>query len=1428
MSDDLKALFEQAKAAAQTQETPPDSEQENLAALFEQAKQAVSNDDTRLLHTPELEDGLTVVVGTPRIDKVVPMPTPPAAPPQPLISGFDFGKAAAGAMDFAKKLPSMAMQAGKAYVDTELDRLNEFKERVLVPPAQAVGDAIVQAVREPILDAPIGENADVKELLTRRALQPALGEKWADKMPEENARRGVAALEDALGEAGATAAQAVTYGLGTVPGFFFNPVNTGVRAGQAAKAAVQAAPKVAALAQRSPLLGKVLTKGAEVAGRTAGGVVEGAAMGTFSTLGKEGERVEHGAAAGGVFGAAGHGVIALVTREGGAAMADELRKVSLPEPDTIREYSPLVKHPQGVQARPPTEASTSTPALSESAFAPTYVKANEKSFKPGIVSLETDETGSLVARFTEMNVNGAATTSAMPIRSYEDAQKYKQLMQKHGLTDYILTREAAEAAAKLPDYSFQMVMMQEPGEKLLRGAGKSRAETVSAKRPVAVITKDSGVSASPDLDAPPPGIKQAPVAVVVDETGAVRLQAAEPKTGEMDIADELKIFGPVPSGAAGKLPQKDIDAVFDAYLRNEPDIRMPNIHVAQNSQLLPPTIPAAPAVKAGQLPAHDVEDVSHIINLVQATQKSARPGVMDRLWKHLLPTHLRFSRDLNQRILQAQAAKNMENVDSTFRALRKLLPDKKLWSDFDLDVGKLAAGRMTSDDMAARHPDVWPRVRKTFDKLLEESMELDRRIAALGGIPSDLISLRDAGRIDQYVARVYRAHYLPKGRWAEMVPRDVISDAVKFLIAEHKKVGRAWTDAAIAREVNNILNAPDPVEAFAASKLPLPSWKNLLKRNDKIPLPIRRLLGEETSGTVRVAMSLAKQRAIAANLTLWQDVTSNPQYFSRTPTVEHTVEVPDNKRLFGHAAGGYVRPEMAELVHAPKAIDAPFGVWQAFGGLVKGFQVALGGPRQWMNALMGNWMYSVYAGGIQLLRPMHTARYFRLAWLAMREFRRDGGGIGNLLLEARQFGVDIPGLVASEVTGPQSKVARELERIIKSGGDAHSMLHRMGEYITTARDKALSGYDLIDRMFKLANYIALRQKFLKKGMALEDAAREAAYRVNISFPNPQAPVPLAQTIRKTPFSLLAPYATYAMEDVRIHAQLASRIAKGEWDLPLRMAAHAAALYGIFGNKGLLGMWRRDNGVTDEEVEAALALRKDSGAAYRPLMVAMPWGDVKDGKMVPHFYDFTPWIGPARFLTGHPSDSIFKKVLGNFLKLPFAGGVTEEAVDAWLTKAGIRRDMTYEQRVLPGEEGVVRVLMDAAKKGAIPGVINEAREIARRTGNSVLPGDTLRRTEEPMSGFSAAQRAAGAPIVGTVSVPGVTPGDSPAAFGKMREFRGQMRDYKGMIRSVMQSTRPDAEKKRLVEAIREQQLADMKRFGEASDKVEAAQQKENTP
>jgi hypothetical protein len=907
--------------------------------------------------------------------------------------------------------------------------------------------------------------------------------------------------------------------------------------------------------------------------------------------------------------------------------------------------------------------------------------------------------------------------------------------------------------------------------------------------------------------------------------------------------DEVTVVGPDPKNSANVRVKVHGDQRYDPETReytpgHDAIVSVPanQVHpqtppgIADLNHLQPVKTEPLPPPEPGQMTDGQISAVQSVLNLFDYIKKNNVKSGFQKVMDQLLPPHRRYSDELNEFLQRGTAAQHSraKSEEELLKAIQARLPpgDKAIFGPAARELDLVARGKKKLSDLApspAREA-----LRSLAKDLTQELQDNSAHLEALGVLPEGLSAARDAEKVEQYLANVYRAYYLKPGQWAQIAPMKHFDAAVEWIAEQHARRGSV-DRLKITNELRQIMNAADPLEALRSSDISKP-FASLIKRKE-IPPAIRQLLGPETSGPIKVAFALANQRSMIHQIEFWNSLANTRQvdslgrsinpYFSVGPRPDlHDVPIPHMPNKFGPAAGGFVKKEIYDaLVSNVNATQAGQFWLNALGGHIKFNQTVAGGLKPYVNNNVRNIKPALLSGGLDFFHPAESAQHFKQALDLLLEWRKNPTAIGPraLVLEARKLGALPSGFGRTEAaTFTKDRVFDTLKKALteyKPEEGLSGLLDRVrqvGQKASEAyKDKAFEGtemYDIIgDQWWKFGSYLHLRSKYVKSGMTADAAAQKAALRINTFFPNFENTAPIVQKLRG-PLGAAAPYLSGAYEDIRTNGESLRMLARGDRETWENAGKAALALGGLYGS-----VWaaRNLNGINDKMVDEALAVKSNRSSVYRPGigMLAKPWTEA-DGSV--QFWDMSSWIPELQYMQGHPNDHWASNLAANFLLMPFQGSAMQSVVRSGLEGTGMVTPLPGQYQARPGENRALYAMRAMFQTGLAPGFISKPFDALRKqdlVADSL--GGNLGRSEEKTTLAQTAGSLLGMPEAGTVTLPstqqikseqGGQAKMSPSRYGSVMEFSGDMGSYQREMQSVAKSTLPAAEKLRQIQEI----------------------------
>lgn len=674
---------------------------------------------------------------------------------------------------------------------------------------------------------------------------------------------------------------------------------------------------------------------------------------------------------------------------------------------------------------------------------------------------------------------------------------------------------------------------------------------------------------------------------------------------------------------------------------------------------------------------------------------------------------------------------------------------------------------------------------------------------------AELEGARLTGDESEYLKSMYKL-FEDRQKWIPHVQKnlpDVWQNAIETIVTTEKargnNVGLWQTERALAKVLREASNPEDVVSGLVSSGVLDKKAANSFLHKKELSAPIKALLGEETSGILRLGNSIAAQRSLKTTIQAGDALAQTP-YWSRGPRGDLPVQIPNN-RAYGAAAGGFTTPEFARLVSPEKngeTVTILNKIVSFASSKWKSNVTVYGGPSVWVNNFVRNFKPAILSGGLDPYNPVASAEGFLEAAKAMHAARTDMtvNGPAKLLIEARQMGGFGPGFAGSEVKGADMRLRDKVMRELMDAKGPANVLERINsikrnfqESVDTKTENVRAAYDAIDQWWKLGSYINLRKKFISQGMELHDAAALAAERVYQSFPFFNLQSETVDKLRRGIAGPLAPFLTSKIEDWRINGMAAVRVGRtiqgmvtgqntkdSEPDLLYRVAA-AATIFGAA--KGYWETMRRMNGIPDDVVEKAkqnIPLREKGN---RPGLVALPQLDAK-GRV--QFLDLTSWEDMLMSSKGPVQNTWMQ----NFL-LTNATDVVGQMSPQGQVVQSIAAQLGVPSAQQPGplgntppaaDQGFANALMKLAESGGVPQWPLRAYNTAVRAGYGKSPAVPDLRDEWTPNQLTAKE----------LGLPFAFPVDTGMQIKTAKELQFDLRNLKGGMKTIEKRPSSDPE------------------------------------
>ncbi len=805
---------------------------------------------------------------------------------------------------------------------------------------------------------------------------------------------------------------------------------------------------------------------------------------------------------------------------------------------------------------------------------------------------------------------------------------------------------------------------------------------------------------------------------------------------------------------------------------------------------------------------------------------------------------------------------------------RKMTPDELMTKSPQISKAMKELARVEVEQLHLKQNEALDEIRRAFDMIAEAEFQAGRegglfdmeRAAKLTEeeFAKKFQDLKDSGALDAWTAVSFRAQTLGgdkrlfgQKKLFERLPNheNHLRVAQDFLQSGNPKLG----SATIEKEVQRILDARDPIDEFIKSDISKP-WRKLLNDPNRMPKPFKDLFGYETSGVLRVAFANAKLHATVNTLKIWNDlVVTDPSIFSRQRLGEFTVPVPNDVVRYGAAAGGYMRDDFKSLLSAGNASGTATKMLRGLFAPMKVSKILLN-TGSWVANIIGNPFYAMNSLGLDITRPLESGRSYDLATKALlhdfrsrpsttrgdfaskslvksrKEFKaalKDNDELAAIVLEARRLGVVDAGVGAEELDNlGRNRLFTQLEkghRQLKKDASGLDHLANLRDSLALASNGnarfIVNGQANLDNVPKLASYISLRQKFVNRGMSLQDAAETAARDVLDSFPvnTSRSGGRIQEAVASAP-GLFEPLARFATENVRVMATLPGRMLKDK-EVALKMMMNAGIVYGAF---NALQYMNRARGITKEYEAALLDNETKKNKSFRPLMFVLPFFKENDEPLV---IDASSYIPFAALLKGSPEIPAMTRVAWNMIVDSTLGsGISGDALAKYAEEAGIWKKFD-DWKPVQAERSPLKFAVDVLRQYALPATLSQQWNFSRKAGEQpTMPeglemlapgGKYMGRTEEPMT---ATDRVLG--TIGIRTVPRSAGEGSLGFRAAENELGREMQELdkeRAIIRKRPAQTQAEyAENKRLIDATmakKAELAAERMRLSEQNEKAQ---------
>lgn len=868
------------------------------------------------------------------------------------------------------------------------------------------------------------------------------------------------------------------------------------------------------------------------------------------------------------------------------------------------------------------------------------------------------------------------------------------------------------------------------------------------------------------------------------EAEAAAQYAAEGNTANLKVPASLRATSDEPAvtlraemapGAAGA-PELAAAVDADIAARSTPrSVEVPSV----------PDVPLA----TPQLAAESALVLQEAVDWGQRMNKRDK-GWFAKLSKTLLAPEFRAAEIVAPFIREMNAVPHIQNAQfqRVFRPLRQALANltpegqKQVETFFKQNVSPedwKNAPRVPFEAL----PDAWKQLHR--EGLAQAAEQRDYLVEKGYFTPEQAAEIRtmdENGRV--WMHRDYRAHldnaYVPKAR--------DFNYAVKRLVQDSK--GKLSHREAVV-ELQALLGTygKGGVDArWQASRL----GKDILQNRGKAPAYLRKFMGEVHNPAFVTATSMSEleamyrkakvsEAAVSPELKgqVWDDRPSD-NMFPKKVWIDG-LDALENRRNFGELAGKYVAPELYETVMQSSQARVNNALQEVLMGLTSNFKFAKVGLNvvSWMRDFASNTFFAAGAGlpiwnprwGPRMAQAVRSLKAYGDTFLTPKG--APGSGLAKdvrLVQWALEDGAIRPGTGAEFGGSVARSIARQYLRDKRPG--IYGWLQATGDALQSGKAKLGELRDYTDNATRLAAYAENLDKFLTRQKLPEAKARAlASMAVNNNFASSGSVSPAVRQFSQTYGAFLNPFMLWGVDNLRVTGKQLQSLRTAPAAV-LRLGTQTALVAGLF--EGL----RRLYNFSDAEVQEAETRLRGGYKERNPFRQWLPLRDDSGRPWVVSLTAVHPWAGLGR---GPEESPLARRVAENLAGTVYEGGLAADPINRVLVGAGLKAEMPFEPKTIPGKHPVAGIL-DTFYKTYEPGFVLSLRNAARKSQIVGQPG----RFEEPMTPAQAFLSQVFPPTAAFSPAP-VGP---KSQAGRIAEQRSQKKELQSNVRALRRAPEPD--------------------------------------
>jgi hypothetical protein len=630
-------------------------------------------------------------------------------------------------------------------------------------------------------------------------------------------------------------------------------------------------------------------------------------------------------------------------------------------------------------------------------------------------------------------------------------------------------------------------------------------------------------------------------------------------------------------------------------------------------------------------------------------------------------------------------------------------------------------------------------MREHVDGLTQEYVDITTQKTMDRLSESEKLSVADAnemarlekmmGNMGKYLNRSYKAFDDPK--WFSKIPDRVINKARFYLADQYQTQGMTAREAArkaevTLHEITKTGTAYDNLGSFISeSKLGSKDLSTLIKRKNISP-EILALLGEYKDPRINYAKSVSKMSSMIANDKLLQGIKDRAmgvfifEKDSRPP--EATVQLSGEKSdVYAPLNGIWTTPDIKLAFEDAMGLQAESGWLDAairVNAMIKYGKTVLS-PTTAMRNIMSSFFFNIANGHFNQASNIKNGL---ASWNAQVKGKTPEHQM-EYTRKLIKLGVIFDGGNSGEMVRMMTD-GRIQQMLEGKGGKAFETLRAFNE-------KAVGFYRFGDDFWKIIGYENEKAMLVKAGFSLADAEKEAAERIQDTYPTysrvPKAAVWLSR------FPVSGTFVSFPAEIIRTTANMFKLTAKDyKSDNPVLRKAAAKRMVGMSMAGGAIfamsALSKAMLGVTDDEEEAL----RDLAPEWQKNSTFVYTGRDKDGNL--RYFDMTfldPYGYFKRPFEALMRDQPWEDALASGIKdmlTPFFGlDITMGSIIEVVSNQKVSGGAVYKEN-----DTATRKAIDISghlAKSLAPGVVNNFwrtalafAEVKRSTGQPYDLGD----------------------------------------------------------------------------------------------------------